>query len=82
MSIPGCGVALIQTYFRVLRAQNNRLRSVPSEFEALTALEELRLGGNRLLTLPTALHTLKKVCQSLSEFEYLIISSGEYPSHR
>ncbi len=46
---------------RVLRAQDNQLREFPPEFETLTALEELRLGGNRLRSLPISLEALQNV---------------------
>lgn len=47
--------------YRVLRAQDNELEEIPPEFETLTALEELLLGGNRLKSLPGSLKALRKV---------------------
>lgn len=59
--------ASVHSCLRVLRAQDNHLRSFPSEFEMLTALEELCLGGNRLRDLPTSLGTLQQVSGRVSE---------------
>lgn len=48
-------------YCRYLRAQDNNLSLMPPVLSSLTALEELRLDGNRLTSLPESLQTLKKV---------------------
>lgn len=48
-------------YDRVLRVQDNELKTIAPEFDTLTALEQLCLSGNRLSGLPASLTNLKKV---------------------
>lgn len=58
---------------RVLRAQDNRLSAFPPEFETLTALEELWLGGNRLHGLPISLEALQNVTLFFQHFALLYV---------